>query len=294
MDTSGGCGGGCLGAAWAICCCHACKAQHWCTLLSAPCVSVPVCASLLRVKQHFDVGSPLFAVLFPIVWPCLTRLPLLPLPAFLHMDLCCRSVQRRSACLAAKQAALGSKQAAIDAARAAAEALAAAEEEVEGAVDQLCSLEDAIHAAVRRRSSAQDELLQRQSTLAQVVAEASTALEQHAAATRVAAATAVPGGTAAVAPAAGQRPSPLSAQQLAALASPQSGGSSRRSTGGEGAGGGYVSQRTVLAGAAVEAERVAELMEDSWFSPRLPGSELDRGEQAAPVWEQEQEVVAEN
>ncbi|KAI3434714.1 hypothetical protein D9Q98_002775 [Chlorella vulgaris] len=205
-----------------------------------------------------------------------------------------RSVQRRSACLAAKQAALGSKQAAIDAARAAAEALAAAEEEVEGAVDQLCSLEDAIHAAVRRRSSAQDELLQRQSTLAQVVAEASTALEQHAAATRVAAATAVPGGTAAVAPAAGQRPSPLSAQQLAALASPQSGGSSRRSTGGEGAGGGYVSQRTVLAGAAVEAERVAELMEDSWFSPRLPGSELDRGEQAAPVWEQEQEVVAEN
>ncbi|KAL4856018.1 hypothetical protein ACK3TF_003458 [Chlorella vulgaris] len=205
-----------------------------------------------------------------------------------------RSVQRRSACLAAKQAALGSKQAAIDAARAAAEALAAAEEEVEGAVDQLCSLEDAIHAAVRRRSSAQDELLQRQSTLAQVVAEASTALEQHAAATRVAAATAVPGGTAAAVPAAGQRPSPLSAQQLAALASPQSGGLSRRSTGGEGAGGGHVSQRTVLAGAAVEAERVAELMEDSWFSPRLPGSELDRGEQAAPVWEQEQEVVAEN
>lgn len=92
---------------------------------------------------------------------------------------------------------------------------------------------------------------------------AAAALEQHAAATSAADVAAVPGVGG---------PQPFTAEQLAALATPNSSGSggSRRRSGG-------------TAGMSVDAEGLEQLFEESWLgrTPAGAGAKLDRGERAA-------------
>ena len=153
--------------------------------------------------------------------------------------------------------------------------------------------QDHIYAAFRRRAAAQDALLREQAGLAGVVQEAAAALEQHAAAVAAAAIAeaeadllAEAEAEAAAAPAG---PQPLTAAQLAALASPEGGasctssgsvrssdGSGRRSSGGLFGGAAARGMRE----AEAEALAVSSLLEDAWFCPPA-ARQLDRGECAA-------------
>ena len=114
--------------------------------------------------------------------------------------------------------------------------------------------QEAIHTAFQRRGAAQDELLQEQSALAAVVQAAAAALEQHGAAAAAA------GG-----------PQPLTAEQLAALATPA------------GSAGREAPRRGALLDSSSEAEALEQLLEDGWLgrgAAAAASRELDRGEQA--------------
>lgn len=126
-------------------------------------------------------------------------------------------------------------------------------------------MQEAIHAAFQRRGAAQDKLLQEQAALAAVVQAAAAALEQHGATV------------------AGGGPQPLTAEQLAALATPA------------GSAGREAPRRDALLDSSAEAEALEQLLEDGWLGRSAAAAaarELDCGEQAVSYKEGGEEEAA--
>lgn len=149
-------------------------------------------------------------------------------------------------------------------------------------------MQDSIHAAFKRRNTAQDELLAEQAALAALVQAAAAALEQHAAgnASAPSDAAALAGEEAAgsISAALAGGPQPLSAEQLASLATPA------------GTAGREMPRRGRLLDASAEAEALEQLLEDGWLgrgAAAAAARALDQGEQAVSLKEGGEEVAGE-
>lgn len=152
--------------------------------------------------------------------------------------------------------------------------------------------QDSIHAAFRQRNRAQDELLAEQAALDALVQAAAAALEQHAAFVAgggepAAAIDGALGGSSAEAAAldgAFAFPQPLSAEQLASLATPA------------GTAGRELPRRGHLLDASAEAEALEQLLEDGWLgrgAAVAAARALDKGEQAVSSKEGAEEAAGE-